>query len=282
MTNSDHVHHSDIWAPARFNYFLEEWRDQQSCRECLAFQSDAHQQLRAGLGLSLRSLLSQQVALQAAEMCLRRWRSLLSSSLREREHHIPIRFINVLCGPHELLLGFTGGHGELQPFPSPFSPPAPLISSWWTTKAQGNGIFALWLVLGSMPQAKLWGTLSWHLKLAPNTRWSRQSWQPWHGRLLVVFPGKWFRPCLGSSVLVPLPASSLGWTQDGMSWAIVPCFQWDAAGDVGRGYPRAWGETWAPPCGRSRWGLTRIYSCGSGRECGFDWDCTGKKKESCL
>lgn len=125
------------------------------------------------------SLLSQQVALQAAEMCLRRWRSLLSSSPREHrcdEHHITLHFINVLYGPHELLLGFTGGHWDLQT--SPLSLPTPLISSWWTTKAQGNGVFAVWLVLGSLPWAKLWGTLSWHLKLAPNTRWSGQSRQP--------------------------------------------------------------------------------------------------------
>lgn len=56
MTNSGHVHHSNIWAPAQFNYFLEEWRDQQCCEECLAFQSDIQQHLWAGLGLSLRSV----------------------------------------------------------------------------------------------------------------------------------------------------------------------------------------------------------------------------------
>lgn len=53
-----------------------------------------------------------------ALICPRRWRSLLSSSLREHrcdKHHITLHFINGLYGPHELLLGFTGGHRDLQP-----------------------------------------------------------------------------------------------------------------------------------------------------------------------
>lgn len=33
-------------------------------------------------------------------------------------------------------------------------------------------------VLGSLPWGKLWGTLSWHIELAPNTSWRGQSWQP--------------------------------------------------------------------------------------------------------
>lgn len=155
-------------------------------------------------------------------MCPRRWWALLGTSPKEcrcdKRHTTLCSYRSWCTSCLWTIWAIAGVYRWPQRFAIlSLSPPSHLISLWWTVKGQCNSIFAVWLVLSSLPRAKLWGTLSRCLKLAPKPCWSMQTpaiaWQA-PG---VFFPGKPFKPCSGRSVLTSVCASRLGWGQKGMS-----------------------------------------------------------------
>lgn len=195
-------------------------------------------------------------------MCPRRWWALLGTSPKEcrcdKRHTTLCSYRSWCTSCLWTIWAIAGVYRWPQRFAIlSLSPPSHLISLWWTVKGQCNSIFAVWLVLSSLPRAKLWGTLSWCLKLAPKPCWSMQTpaiaWQA---------PGVFFSWKTVQTLLRQVCANVGVCQQTGLgtegdvlgervSWHTMSNLNWWGWRD-----PRTWGEALASPWVKSRWGLT--------------------------